>query len=328
MKKNTLFVGDCDESVMQTARQFDNNAVLIDSNNYNQFLESPTGMTGYTSLADLPKNLTIFCSLLDSADTIRYCPPVMWSDHKICNFEDVTLSIQGTTELYLYAINKLKKNVVGLDLTQFNIDPYLSLNDIRKTKDKQLWIIGCSTTAGVGVTEFERYGYLLSKSLDLPVSFLTQDGASISWGADQILRSDIKSDDIVVWGLTSENRLTLWDELLCRPKHVTANSDNSGLALTSINQFLVHKTNFFVAIQKILEVVNFCNKIQAKLLIINILSKTLLNLHLINIQEFFLYTHPLGQNLDIGSDNLHPGPKQHQAYADFCNIALKKLNYI
>jgi hypothetical protein len=331
MKNITLFVGDCNTDIAKTAQQFDSNAILIDCNNYKQVLQSTHGFTGYTSLADLPKNLAVFCELLDVADSIRYCPPAKWSDGKTIDFENVTTSIQGLTEFYLHAINKIKNNVIGLTLENFKLSPYLTLADTRKTQNAQLWVAGCSTTAGVGVNNVERYGELLGNWLNLPVSFLAEPCSSISWAADQILRSDIKPNDIVVWGLTSENRLTMWDERYHRPVHVNNRSDavsNTSLSTQSLNKLLVHKTNFFLAIQKVIEVSNFCKKIQAKLLIINIHASVSLALHLIGIEEFFLYTHPSNQPIDIGNDSEHAGPKQHQSYADFCQTALKKLNYI
>jgi hypothetical protein len=332
MKKITLFVGDCDPSIAQAAQQFDSDAILVDCNNYENFLNATNEVTGYTSLADLPKDVSVFYKLLDAADFIRYCPPVTWSDNSTTNFKNMYSSIQGITEFYLCVFAKLKNNVDGLDTYNFNIAPYLELVDERKTKNTQLWIAGCSTTAGSGVKDSERYGEVLGKLLNLPVSFLAKAGTSISWAADQIIRSDITAGDIVVWGLTEENRLTIWSEINNRPVHVNVHQlhlDSTGFSSDAITQLLVHDTNFFTAIQKISEVINFCNKIQAKLLIINIHLSDLLCLHLIhNIKEFFLYLFPSGLPIDLGSDQGHPGPKQHQAYADFCQSALKTLHYI
>ena len=113
MKKNKLFVGDCDISVAQTAKQFDSDAVLINSNNYEYFLNTCNKFTGYTSVADLPKDLSIFYNLLNTVDSIKYCPPKFWSDGKVADLKDITSSIQGITEFYLYAVNKIKNNVDG-----------------------------------------------------------------------------------------------------------------------------------------------------------------------------------------------------------------------
>lgn len=329
MKKTTLFVGDCDQTVAQTACQFDHNAVLINSDNYEKFLYAEDKFTAYTALADLPTDLSIFYKLLTIADCIKYCPPKIWSDNKTLDVDNPDSSIQGLTELFLHAVNKFKNNVSGLNLSNY-IDCYSELADQRQTSDKQLWVVGCSTTYGVGVDATERYGHLLHRRLNLPVSFLAKISSSISWAADQILRSDICSNDIVVWGLTEVNRLTLWNEFENKSVHINAASkfDNNIFPADLVYGMLTHKTNFFIAIQKILEVVNFCNKLQIKLLIVNIHSSESLNLHLRTIKEFFPYTNQLGNFVDLGTDNQHPGPLQHQAYADFCHSALKKLQYI
>lgn len=331
MKKITLFVGDCNESLCQTAKQFDSEAVLIDQSNFTNFTNSTSGFTGYTSLADLPKDLSVFYDLLNCADEIVYCPPNSWSDQKTVNLEDPTNSIQGLTEYYLYVTSKNKNNVVGLDLSNFDSTPYINLKTDRPSNDRSLWVVGCSTTAGIGVDDNERYGVLLSKRLNLPVSFLADPGSSINWAADQILRSDIQEQDIVVWGLTSEDRMSFWNPSTNKLMHVHSHSkdvEQLKLSYKTINQLLVHETNLLSAIQKIYEVSNFCNKIKAKLLIFNIHSSNTLNLHLNNVKEFLVYLSTSNKYIDVGNDNRHPGPKQHQAYADFCHSALKQLKYI
>lgn len=329
MKKITLFVGDCDESIAQTAKQFDSEAVLIDQSNYLEYLVLTDGFTGYTSLADLPKDLSIFYSLMEKSDSIIYCPPVHWSDNKSLDLFDPSSSIQGLTEGLLFHINKLKDNVIGDELIKVDCSLYLNLVDSRKRDNENLWVAGCAVTAGVGVDFNESYGYLLGARIDRPVSILAAPGSSISWSADQILRSDIKPNDIVVWGLTTEERLTFWSDEQKKFKHTNSPfNEIDGVSTDAINQLILHKTNFTTAIQKVHSVVNFCNKINAKLLIFNINPSASLSLHLQNIKEFFPYVYPSSTYIDVGSDQAHPGINQHQAYADFCHSALKKLQYI
>jgi len=339
MKKITLFVGDCDTSIARIANQFDQTAVLIDYNNYEYFLSCEHGYTGYTSLADLPKDLSVIYRLLNQADCVFYHPPECWSDGKTIDTIEITDSMHGVTELILYNIAIVKNNVVGLDLKKFNPNLYLPLVDTRRSDLPQLWIAGCSTSLGVGVSEHERYGYLLGKFLNLPVSFLTATGSSISWVADQILRSDLRANDIVVWGLTEENRLTFWDPKFNKTVHVNStytHAEKINLSKNIINRLKTHTTNFVTAVQKVYEIVNFCRKTNVTLLIINIHSTDTVNIHLQNLKEFFKYSYPLTNGkwsihnsfVDLGTDGEHPGPLQHKLYADFCQSALKKLNYI
>jgi hypothetical protein len=330
MKKRTLFVGDCDSSIAKVALQADSRAILISSTNYEIFLQAAGNITGYTSLADLPKDLTIFCDLINHADSIVYAPPAHWSDNKIFNIDYPTTSIQGLTEYLLYTVQKNKNNVIGLDLSTVDPSVFLETAGSREVGEPTMWVAGCSTTDGVGVGSTERYGHLLGATCGLPVIFLSRSGTSISWAADQILRADIRENDIVVWGLTDESRLTHWSELENCVIDITVSSskiDSSKILLdsTTIDKLLAHKTNLLTAIQRIHEVINFCKKAKAKLLIVNIHSSNTLNLYLHNIKEFFLFSAPW---IDLGNDQKHPGPKQHQAYADFCQHALKQLQYI
>ena len=58
--------------------------------------------------------------------------------------------------------------------------------------------------------------------LNLPVSTLAQGGTSIFWAADQILRSDIRKDDIVIFMLTSTHRFPYYTN--SQLKHITFRS--------------------------------------------------------------------------------------------------------
>lgn len=325
MNKKVLFVGDCDESLAVNAKHLDSSASLIDQNNYKKWLDDTFTSTAYTSLADLPKDASIFYDLIMHADEVRYCPPAQWSNTDV-GADIFPNTLKQFTEFYLHTANKIKNHVVGLKPFNYSLDTFLNLADTRRSKDIQLWAVGCSTTAGVGINPDQSYATLLAKKLNLPLSTLAVQGSSISWAADQILRSDIKADDVVVWGLTEENRLTLWDEDLEKPAHITIGYKNAkSFPSNLLDKLLIHKTNFFLAIQRISEVINFCKKTNAKLLIFPVHSSHLLNVYLYNLKEFVPYIYKSMNFSDRGTDNLHPGPKQHQLYADFCQTQLKRL---
>ena len=330
-----LYVGEIGSDLAQQARADSTSAWLINSENYTTFLNLSkiNDSVCYTSLGDLPKNLTIFNKIVNYADVIVYSPPKIWSDQKEIDLDDVTSSIQGLTEFLLHINNKIKQNVTNLNLSTYSDSQYLTLSDVRKHKNTQLWITGCSISHGVGVSETEKYGYILGQKLQLPVTYLTGGSTSILWQADQILRSDIVKNDIVVWGLTSENRLSLWSDHN-KLIHLTAQPTQTKIQETNfskkiIDQLLVSKTNFYHAIQSINQVINFCNKIQAKLLIVGLLSSDNLTMHLHNTKEYIKY-HNINSfdSIDLGTDNTHPGPMQHQLYANFCYSKLQDLTYI
>lgn len=317
----TVFFGDTSEYPMQCATEYDPTAILMDHNNYQSILKNPAG-TVYSSLGDLPKDISLVYQLLSKADKIFYCDWAQFVDP-----DSPSLSQKGFTHHILSLIAKIKNNVYNLNLSQYDPSQYLELVDTRKSKDPQLWIVGCSISHGVGVGHFERYGYLLGGQLNLPVSFLTQPGSSIDWAADQILRSDICKDDIIVWGVTSENRLPIWNSELSKLVHFNIQTKEIIPEYKELTKLLVSNHVLYSSFTHIHQVNNFCKKTQAKLLLLGILNSDVIQLNLHNLENFIQYK-TFSKHKDLGADNLHPGPKQHQIYADFCHSTLKQLNYI
>ena len=325
-----LYVGGNDSELANLARAANPQAFLIDHSNCVEFLNNPpTGdITIYTSLADLPKvfeNDNVVHDLFDLADNIYYHPPKIWSYTKM----------KEVTELILQEFSLEKNNVHNLNLPNYT-ELYTKLVDGRQTPDQQLWIAGCSISHGVGVEQGQRYGQLIANSLGLPVSFLTEGGSSIPWAVDQLVRSDICAGDIVVLGLTEEFRFPYWttDNTVW---HIGVNHRNqndrlpfTNLSSNIIDRLITDDNCFYQSIIKIHQLVNFCRKLNVKLLMVGLLSSNRLAFHLNNIPEFINYKNIKLQNslADLGTDNQHPGPLQHQLYADFCQSALKQLNYI
>ena len=204
--KRTIFIGDTDESVRICAQEYHSSAQLLNHSNYKEFivLSLDQDSVVYTSLGDLPKDLNIVYNILCLADQIVYCPPTQWSDNRLLNFTDPGTCTNGLTEILLLL---LPKSIQIVNLNPEIPDP-MPLTDTRKCKETQLWIAGCSISHGVGVDLTERYGHLLSTELNMPCSFLTRPGSAIDWAADQLLRSDIRKNDLVVWGITNPERIT------------------------------------------------------------------------------------------------------------------------
>jgi hypothetical protein len=319
-----IFFGDNDVELSKIATSADTTAFLLTSENYIDYVNGLDFTTAYTGLADLPKDISLVLKILDLADTITYCPPAVWSSN----------GIQEYTEFLLLMFNRFKNNVINLDINNLNFSKYVTLADTRQDNKKQLWVAGCSISHGVGVTSENRYGELLSKKLNLPVLYLTQPGSSIEWAADQILRSDVQENDIVVWGLTSEYRFPYWNNKIDKVGHIAQSVIDSGTNFTldrSVVKQLICNDNHlqYQAIIHIFQVINFCKKVNAKLLILGLLTSHLSVLFLNNIKEFFPYFNTSSLDyIDYGTDNHHPGTKQHQAYAEYCYQSLKKLNYI
>lgn len=321
----TLYIGDCTEELANNC----NLSVLIEKSNYKKIIEKSKtqNIVGHTSLADMGKitqDKSPFYELLMSADNIEYVPPAgCWSDH---SDKYQLTNMQRLTEYYLYDINRLKKNVNGLKLDTWTKNvKYLELRDSRKNHDKNLWICGCSISDGDAVAPNESFGRIIADALNLPVNWLTMGGSSISWAADQILRSDIRPGDIVVWGLTSEYRISWWagDEVDDVSLFTFESIQKKGLEIYS-EEDLLYKS--LIAAN---QVTNFCQKIGVKLIMIPLLASEVLRLYLCENPCYLEQPYQL-RTIDLGTDNLHPGPIQHQAWADsvlsFINTKKEQTN--
>lgn len=311
----TLFIGDNDEYLNVVAQAHDASAFLVDFDNWKKIIDQKItkDITIYTSLSDLPKittDISVLWELIKISDTIYYRPPDNWSDYQ----KDFSWSGQKTlTEYYLYQAKIYGKNIVGMDQIQHQRSPYLVLENHRQSDEDSLWVAGCSISHGIGVNGSQKYGALLGQYLSRPTYHLTMGGSSLEWQADQILRSDIRKKDIVVWGLTQERRAPI-----AKNGQVLPWPDDT---IEDVN-YRLHETRYYKAITSVYQVINFCDKIQARLILLPLICSEKLTMDLIHHKDFYQppYEHYF---LDLGCDNLHPGPKQHQFWADFCLDIIK-----
>lgn len=318
-----VFVGDVDIELSNHALLYDSSAYLVSRSN----VDSTHTGTIYTSLGDLD-NTGQLNQLLSTASEITYCPPKQWSDGKKSIDK---YSMAWFTEHYIaIAINLYNIKLNGSISSLFSIP---LPEQTRKTSSTQLWVAGCSTTFGVGVKDDERYADILSKKLNLPVSLLARCGASIPWASDQILRSDIRENDLVILGVSSYHRITVFNnQQVIHATHQTFVDNKDKLPELNIDQF-DSDTRIYEGLSAIDRVINFCKKVGAKLIIIGIHSNLEFLPELTKHKNFIFYHGKFGIEfvdgwVDIGTDGAHPGPKTHQLYADLIISKGKDLNFI
>lgn len=230
-------------------------------------------------------------------------------------------SISSYLHFIKIARNKISSNLNFLDKIFSRIN---EVYDKRITYDPVLWSVGCSFTAGAGVGPTQRYGYLLSKMLNINEIMLAEGGASIFWAADQILRSDIRKGDIVVWGLTNPSRVNYNHRFdltsITINEYINLNKKKQFWTIDYFSSLSLNISNF----KQILQVMNFCNKVGVKLYIVNLLDHGLISLLLMRFKNFIDIAGSYSYNskngsinyIDLGPDNAHPGPKQHKFYAE------------
>ena len=303
-----IYVGDITDRSRTQAQNYDPAAHSITQTN-SKNLEPGVY---YLSLGDL-NGIPEFISVLSQADKIVYVGEDRWSDTKN-NFS----YMKHWTEFYLcYFYSKKIVSLPKFDLTR----TMLELADKRVTQHSQLWVSGCSISHGVGVENYQRYGQLIADHLDLPVSFLTAGGSSIEWAADQILRSDIRPKDKVVWGITSDARVPYYTNnklIHVHPDFYKNNPKfNSVLNISALDE----PNMIYKATTKIHQVINFCKKINAELYLGGFLVSSIFAPYLVELPNYIqFYGMPHvdldKMFLDYGTDDLHPGPITHQWYAD------------
>jgi len=306
----TVYIGDITEYLAKFVRLKHPAAFLC--NNHNANIIS-TGVV-YTSLGDLYfKN---FVSLCNKADEIIFFPPKIWSSE--------ILKTNTLIELNFLSNFKTVKN-----FKKEKFSNHLTLQDLRQTDNPQLWVVGCSYAHGLGVNPDEKFGSLISKSLNLPVSFLTHPGSSIGWAADQILRSNIKKNDIIIWGLTGCNRFIFYDNK--NHHHMTAKnfSQNNNIGSFFKKNIFISDHVCFDAINRIDQVVNYLDKIEAKYVLgvfpLNLIDhEEYLQKYISQNENSCLLKYDIDNFVDYGTDDEHPGPKQHQIYADHILSFYKK----
>lgn len=309
----TILIGDVTDLLRNHAHQLDSTAQLLTSSSNTQLAPG----TYYASLGDF-STYQEFVNILDQANCIVYSPPESWSDQ---NKQGIS-HMKTWTEHCLFYFND-KKTVTGsLFATQMNTAQILKLADVRKGHDPQVWIVGGSDSHGDGVNCNHRYGQLIANSLKMPVSFLTETGSSLEWATDQILRSDIRTSDIVIWGTVPVSRFPFYHNNSVMHigidhyrKHPEFNKQ------VSIDHLDNQHTLCYRPITCINQVQNICEKLGVQLIIAGLADTSEYTPHLLNFKNYVHLTGRFGLNsndiyLDVGKDNIHPGPKMHQWYAD------------
>ena len=344
MGKLTVYIGsDSDGSLSKNAKILDENAILLTESNLN-CLSANDDLVCYTGIEEIPDPNKLY-NILKSADLIVYIAPPSWTDTKYNFFDnfdrEIFSSPKYAIDYILIRLLKENKNIQNFDLT--SIDSYTNyfdkLEDTRKSENRQIWNAGCSHTYGTGVEKHQRYGHLLSEQLELSISFLARPGGHPEWVADQILRSDIRKDDIIIWGLSNPERYTFWsnskhDVEFINIARVERGQTPDAMGFYSKKELLKRLTDptlIYQAVSHVKQVVNFCNKIGAKIMIFGIQTPLDFWYYLsdCNYYNFHLSEDFFQSNfVDLGTDNEHPGPKQHQLYAEFCFNKLKMLGYI
>lgn len=292
-----LFVGDVTEYLAHCAFQHDPAAQLLTT-------DSPVSGTYYTSVADC-QSLEHFLSVCQHARCIYYCPPAKWSGVETQKWTEQILAFVGQS-VSLHGALTLPKQYLTNNF----------LMDTRRTEEKQIWAVGCSITVGVGIDLPQTWKHLVQQQIGWPMSELNAPGSSIIWQSDQIVRSDIRVGDVVFWGLTSHHRVPII--VNNNIVHLNTRSFDQAPELLKLvtPEILDNDTLLYHNVLAVRRAKNFCDKIGARLIVLGLMhdfETVYAHYNITNFKQTIVWP---SQYVDLGSDNLHPGPNQHQLYAD------------
>lgn len=307
-----LIVGHIDKDLTKIILDLYPSALLINEDNL-----STSFKIGYTGIEEF-SNKEKFLELLLSAEEIFYYPNYSSESY---NFYNILGTSRGLTEYFLRlaeqdSIKINRFNFLGEEKVSSDFENLLELADSRKSNlGPQLWCFGCSFTAGVGVDAEQSYPFILSKKINLPLNLLAKEGSSIFWASDQILRSDIRKNDIIVWGLTGKNRLPYVKDN--KINIFTVHNPIENFTEKALSQLLIDEDFLsYIQLSNINQVVNFCEKVGANLLLVGLLTSPSDFLYLRKIKNYYHYHYKNNKYIDFGSDGGHPGPIQHQQFAN------------
>lgn len=354
----TVIVGDTDESLCFFAKQFDTSAKHYSSQTKNHPMV-------YASIGDI--TLDEFLEILVNADNIVYHNKSGdWSSSQTKRLTEhimYLLYINGYSnkitgfpaEAFVMDDNPLHVHLISPDIARHHvIKKICNFSEInfqglvahRKSLSTQIWIAGCSYAYGTGLeNQSLRYGDLIGKKLKMPVTNLSLAGSSIDFSADQIIRSFLKKDDVIVWGLTGIGRYT-WFFQNCfetiLPSYIKTLTDDRKKFLTDM---YLDDARFYLAQRHITQVQHVCEKVGCHLVLLYHESLSLpdqispmkefltqfpgfIDINQLMLEKFGSTVLDKKYNLDIGSDNMHPGKRTHSEWAQMIVDFVQKKNYL
>jgi len=315
MNNLTVIVGDTQSYLADYAYDIDQQSYLVE---YANLKEDHSGVV-YTSIGDV--GLEGLINILFKANKIIYCPPSEWSDNATINDR---YSMAQSSYIHCKLISTLQQ--VTFDVCNINDTPSLDAPCVtpRQSQTPNLWIAGCSTTAGSAIDLNEVYWKYVSNKLDISTVNLALASTSLQWQSDQLLRADLQKGDKIIWGLTNSNRFP-WYITGDVIEHIgirffekpEAKKFKGIVTEKTVTDFHWHH----VGIRAIRQVENFCKKMEVDLLLAGIHVDNEISSLLCSQSNFVMINEEcgLGWNsayLDFGTDNLHPGPKTHKMYSE------------
>jgi hypothetical protein len=273
-------------------------SVLLTNSNYKEHQTLPSGKY-HTTLGDVSSEQII--NLLPHVTEVKFIP-----DHF-----DITSSIYKETIVLLNYLSHLIK-IDGFDIA--DAENFINQQEIfNRPNEPVLWVFGCSHSYGMGLTDNELpYGKLISQQLGMPLKLMAQPGSSTQWSFRHMINANIQPDDLVIWQLTTPNRVTRFEP-------GTADGVETQLAKTK-DRYLLEVFNdqqvFFQHINMLNVGVQYLRTKKVKFMLTSLMVQTnLFYEYLIEYTKYPEYCYAPTFSVDLGTDQVHVGPESHKKLA-------------
>lgn len=350
-----IVVGDVSKDLGDFARAYDARAVA--------WTPDHCSTTAYVSLGDV--DISTFLRILLSSDHIIYHDHLRpWSDTELKHLTDNVIYLLGLNgwgtrisrfpfESFVLEENRLyrkhfdsdtKDLLITQKICQYDQENFIGLTNHRRSFAPQIWVAGCSIAYGLGVEQHERYASIIGNYFNLSMTNIAWPGSSIDFAADQIMRSDLRAGDLLIWGITGPQRYSWFENGLMQniiPKYIDKMSTSSAQKKL-LNLMAMDDSRVYLAQRHIEQVQNICDKMHCDLVMMyhehlgptatvepmkNFLRQ---NLGFIDINQTVLDRYGAASvdsrhRIDVGTDGLHPGPRTHAVWADLlCDFVQRR----
>lgn len=298
---------------------------ILNSFNFQQILSQSQKIDCHSSWQDIGfENIPI---IFDAADTIDFAYFGDPSQHNLSSYELGRLCNESMRHW-----SKIKNP------PSFLSDPIVvdAIDAVPRTADPMIWAVGCAVTKSMSMSEHLYWPSVLSDTLGRPILTVTRSRSSLLWAADKILRQDIRSGDLVIWGMTTlyhkiEASSGAWDQIPVKKQSL---SDIDPMFRDWISPYLDSHDLVVKNMRAILQVMAVLEKLNVNLLLVNLLDVTWLSKLLEHHENFLDLTDTQGfagtdsKYIDLADNTIHPGPKMHAYYAESIHQRLRVLGWI
>ena len=210
-------------------------------------------------------------------------------------------------------LNSLSHRIPVRNLPKTSPNQFLSGIDIhRRDSDCMLWTFGCSHTWGAGLDRVDqRYSNIMAKKLGIPLRVVAQPGSSIDWSFRHLINSNLSSNDVVVWQLTTSPRFT---------KLKNYYQDSEEILLVSATKidvlFWTDEQLYIKQLSTLSAGVIYLREKGCKFVLTSLNSKSELDYQLLlEYTKYPEYCYLPNHVVDLGNDDMHYGPLTHNNIA-------------